>query len=156
MFLQISQKFTGKHLCQSLWHRYFPVNFAKLLRTPFFTEQLWWLLMVWGYLSLPKKIQIFHFPIKKSNVSKQSTRFLNQVSWETSQHTYFWERHLEDLFINRNHRITKIPTIFTNSCNEEKVTYTENIHERYDATFPWLIYIIYICDLNKNHAPWDL
>ena len=46
-------KFTGKHLCQSLffnkvagfrpaillkkklWHRCFPVNFAKLLRTPF-------------------------------------------------------------------------------------------------------------------------
>ena len=44
-------KFTGKHLCQSLflngvarpatilkkglWHRCFPVNFVKLLRTPF-------------------------------------------------------------------------------------------------------------------------
>ena len=44
-------KFTGKHLCQSLffnkvagaanllkkrlWHRCFPMNFAKFLRTPF-------------------------------------------------------------------------------------------------------------------------
>ena len=46
-------KFTGKHLCQSLffnkvagirtatllkkrlWHKYFPVNFAKFLRAPF-------------------------------------------------------------------------------------------------------------------------
>ena len=46
-------KFTGKHLCQrlffnkvagprpvtllkkSLWHRFFPVNFAKFLKTPF-------------------------------------------------------------------------------------------------------------------------
>ena len=36
-------KFTGKYLCQSLcnfikkrlWHRCFPVNFAKFLRTPF-------------------------------------------------------------------------------------------------------------------------
>ena len=34
-------KFTGKHLCQKrdsekrLWHRCFPVNFAKFLRTPF-------------------------------------------------------------------------------------------------------------------------
>ena len=34
--------FTGKHLCQNLflskeglWHRCFPVNFAKFLRTPF-------------------------------------------------------------------------------------------------------------------------
>ena len=51
-------KFTGKHLCQTLfnrllikllkkklWHRFFPVNFAKFLRTPFVTEHLWWLLL---------------------------------------------------------------------------------------------------------------
>ena len=55
-------KFTGKHLCQSvffnkvglrpatllkkrLWHRCFPVNFEKFLRTPFLTEHLWWLLL---------------------------------------------------------------------------------------------------------------
>ena len=45
-------KFTGKHLCQSLffnkvaglllkkrlWHRCFPVNFPKFLRAPFLTE----------------------------------------------------------------------------------------------------------------------
>ena len=52
-------KFTGKHLCQrlffkkvaglrpatllerSLWHKCFPVNFVKFLRTPFFIEHLW-------------------------------------------------------------------------------------------------------------------
>ena len=28
-----------------LWHRCFPVNFAKFLRPPFFTEHLWWLLL---------------------------------------------------------------------------------------------------------------
>ena len=56
-------KFTGKHLCQSLffnkvaglrpatllkkrlWHKCFPVNFVKFLRTPFFIEHLWWLLL---------------------------------------------------------------------------------------------------------------
>ena len=56
-------KFTGKHQCQGLffnkvtglqpatllkmkfWHRRFPVNFAKFLRTPFFTEHLLWLLL---------------------------------------------------------------------------------------------------------------
>ena len=60
-------KFTGKHLCQSLflnkvaglwhalrhatllkkrlWHECFPVNFVKFLRTPFYTEHLWWLLL---------------------------------------------------------------------------------------------------------------
>ena len=56
-------KFTGKHLCQrlffnkvaglrpptvlkkSLWHRCFTANFAKFLRTHFFTEHLRWLLL---------------------------------------------------------------------------------------------------------------
>ena len=56
-------KFTGKHLCQSLyfnkvaglrpatllkqrlWHRCFLVNIAKFLGTPFFTEHFWWLLL---------------------------------------------------------------------------------------------------------------
>ena len=32
-------------LKKRLWHRCFPVNFAKFLRTPFFTEYLWWLLL---------------------------------------------------------------------------------------------------------------
>ena len=57
------EKFTGKHLRQSLffnkiaglrpatllkkrlWHRCFPVNFVKFLRTPLFIEHLWWLLL---------------------------------------------------------------------------------------------------------------
>ena len=48
-------KFTGKHLCQSLfratllrrrlWHRCFSVNFAKFLRTLFLTEHLRWMLL---------------------------------------------------------------------------------------------------------------
>ena len=32
-------------LKKRLWHRCFPVNFAEFLRTPFFTEHLWWLLL---------------------------------------------------------------------------------------------------------------
>ena len=57
------KKFTGKQLCQSLflnkvaslrpatllkkrlWHKCFPVNFAKFLRTLFLTEHLRWLLL---------------------------------------------------------------------------------------------------------------
>ena len=57
-------KFTGKHLCQrlffnkvaglrpaillkkKLWHRCFPVNFSKFLRSPFFIEHLQWLLLI--------------------------------------------------------------------------------------------------------------
>ena len=58
-------KFTGKHLRQSLffnkvaglrpttllkkrlWHRCFPVDFVKFIRTPFLIEHLWWLLLEW-------------------------------------------------------------------------------------------------------------
>ena len=32
-------------LTKRLWHRRFPVNFAKFLRTPFLTEHIWWLLL---------------------------------------------------------------------------------------------------------------
>ena len=57
-------KFTGKCLCQSLyfdkvagllpatllkkrlWHRYFPVKFAKFPRISFLIEHLWWLLLL--------------------------------------------------------------------------------------------------------------
>ena len=58
MFLKISQKFTGKHLYQSLffskvaglrlatllkkrlWHRCFPANFCEIFKNTFFTEPL--------------------------------------------------------------------------------------------------------------------
>ena len=35
-------------LKKRFWHRCFPVNFAKFLRTPFFIEHLWWLLFQVG------------------------------------------------------------------------------------------------------------
>ena len=51
-FLRNFAKFTGKHLCQSLflikkrvWHRCFPVDFAKFLSTPFYIKYLPWLLL---------------------------------------------------------------------------------------------------------------
>ena len=98
-------KFTGKHLCQSLffnkvaglqpfkylrwyglltqlyqkrglWHRCFPVNFAKFLTTPFLTEHLWWLLLP----ILSKRLNTYWgFKNRKSdyvgltNLSKQSS-----------------------------------------------------------------------------------
>ena len=57
--LESFAKSIGKNLCQSLflikacnfikkriWHRSFPVNFAKFLRTPIFIEELWWLVFM--------------------------------------------------------------------------------------------------------------
>ena len=46
-FKKISKNFCLTTLLKKrLWHRCFPVNFAKFLRTPFLTEQLRWLLLV--------------------------------------------------------------------------------------------------------------
>ena len=39
-----------------LWHRCFPVNFAKFLRTPFFTEHLRWLLP--AILQCPRDLEL--------------------------------------------------------------------------------------------------
>ena len=67
-------KFTGKHLCQSLflrpatllkkklYDRCFPVNFAKFLRAPFLPEHLWWLLINKVIHKLTKiKLFLFYF-----------------------------------------------------------------------------------------------
>ena len=59
-------KFTGKHLCQSFsfnkvtgnFIKCFPVNFAKFLRTHFFTEHQWLLLSNHKVLNLMGHFQI--------------------------------------------------------------------------------------------------
>ena len=70
VFLKIFAKFTGKHLCRCLfwnkvtgltsvtlskkrlWHRHFPVNFAKIFKNAFLTEHLWktasWEFLCWS------------------------------------------------------------------------------------------------------------
>ena len=72
-------KFTEVHLRQSLFlnkiagliackfvkkrllHRWFPVNFAKLLKISFFTEHLWWLL-----LYVTSHVVTFNFILNKT------------------------------------------------------------------------------------------
>ena len=50
-------KFTGK-----LWHMCFPVIFAEFLRTPFFIQRLWWLLLnVWNLGSRTTAVVVFSF-----------------------------------------------------------------------------------------------
>ena len=56
LWKKCSQKFPEIHrktpvpestfIKQRLWHRRFPVNFMKFLRTCFFIENLWWVLLV--------------------------------------------------------------------------------------------------------------
>ena len=46
-------KFTGNRLCQSLFFNKVaglrPVSFVKFLRTPFYIEHLWWLLLYFAF-----------------------------------------------------------------------------------------------------------
>ena len=75
-------KFTRKHLCQSLsfnkvaglrcaallkkrvWHKCFPVNFVKFLRTPCFAEHLLWLLLA---ICICQAVFLCQFPLKRKN-----------------------------------------------------------------------------------------
>ena len=70
-------KITGKYMCQILFfnkvlgllhHRYFPVKFEKILRTLFFSEHLWWLL-----LSDVTKYKNEHLQYKNESKMKQNT-----------------------------------------------------------------------------------
>ena len=86
-------KFTGKHLCQSLffnkvaglrpaillkerlWHRCFPVNFAKFLRAPFLTERVRWLLL-YMYITSNNKL---------SDNTRQACHYFISNCYQTSE-----------------------------------------------------------------------
>ena len=54
-------------LKKRLWHRCFPVNFAKFLRILFLTEHLWWLL-VGGITPGTKNGPNLHIPYLIKNI----------------------------------------------------------------------------------------
>ena len=58
-------------LKKRLWQRCFPVNFVKFLRTPFFIEHLWWLLLL-KVNFLFKKFNKLGDPSKKGGLTKIS------------------------------------------------------------------------------------
>ena len=94
VFLKNFAKFNAKCLCQGLffnkvtglrpatllkkrlWHRCIPVNFTKFLKTPFFIEHFWWLLL--GIvdthiieLSLPSSPSLKSFDLDKDSSFKK-------------------------------------------------------------------------------------
>ena len=52
-----------------LWHRCFPVNFAEFLRTRFFIEHLWWLLLCYVIICCPV-CDVINFAINNSFLIK--------------------------------------------------------------------------------------
>ena len=108
-------KFTGKHLCQShffnkvaglrsttllkkkLWHRYFPVIFAKFLRTPFFTEQFWWLLLN-IYLKLIDCVISSNSRKGRELVSSLKNSAKNELEMSVINYTIIWTDFILILF----------------------------------------------------------
>ena len=84
--LQNSQENTHVRVCfflwpaillkKRLWHRYFPRNFAKFLRTPSLTEHLQWLLL---FLIMPKKYCML-----------MNLNFTGNQSWIKSKHFHLF------------------------------------------------------------------
>ena len=68
-------KFIEKQLCRPatllkkrLWHRCFPVNFVKFLRTLFFIEHLRWLLLIISDRGMTIGIQLKKYRLKSHNL----------------------------------------------------------------------------------------
>ena len=89
VFLKISQNSQGNTCIKDsfflrpafllktrLWHRCFPRNFAKFLRTPSPTDHLWWLLL---FLTMPKKYCIW-----------MNSNFTGNQSWNKSKHFHLF------------------------------------------------------------------
>ena len=104
-------KFTEKHLCQRpyfnkvadlrpetllkkrLWHRCFPVNFAKFLRTPFLTEHLWWLLLrAPDFVSLPRLCTIQNTSNSLAKAHLRIRFSQNSSQWLLSNVSYFFKK----------------------------------------------------------------
>ena len=52
VFLKISQNSQENTETRRLWHRFFPVYFAKFLRTPFLQSTSGWLLLLWYHIRI--------------------------------------------------------------------------------------------------------
>ena len=104
-------KFTWKHLCQSLyfnevaglspatllikrlWHRCFPVKFAKFLRTSFLTEHFQWLLLTApNFVSVPRLCTIQNASNSLTKAQLRTPFLQNSSQWLLSNVRYFFKK----------------------------------------------------------------
>ena len=96
-------KFTGKHLCQSLyfnkvaglrlWHSCFSVKFAKFLRTLFLTEHLQWLLLrAPNFVSVPRLCTIQNTSNFLAKAHLKTFFLQNSSQWLLSNVSYFFKK----------------------------------------------------------------
>ena len=65
-------------LKKGLWHRCFPVNFVKFLRTPFLTEHPWWLLL---------DLQLSH-GTKNTWIKKHSSKEVASITYTLEKNVF--------------------------------------------------------------------
>ena len=142
-------KFTGKQLCHShffnkvsffkkrLWHRCFPVNFAKFIRTPFFHRRPSVTASVPGQLFLCKLIPLF-----------LSCRFPYSVGMKWN--TITWNMSKCGVFSVLCFPVFRLNTwIYPVKYGPEKTPYSDSFHGVY-RTKPCHFLIGYA--LNTNHC----
>ena len=89
-FLIVSGLRPSTLLKKRLWHKYFPVTFAKFLRTPFLNEHLWWLLL---------KVCTFCSFLQFSRFELSRTFRRKTTNWNFGLLEYY---ELKDYSINQN------------------------------------------------------
>ena len=84
IFRFIQKQSPRRLLKKRLWHKCFPVNFAKFPRTPFFTEHLWWLLLFIAGKETPVNISWNSsgekFPVKFTKGNKSLFYYLAHIT----------------------------------------------------------------------------
>ena len=111
-------KFTGKHLCQSLffnkvagllkkglWYKCFPVNFVKFLRTSFFMEHLQWLLLLMVSITSGKQIaRIYIVPNISKSLRNQTMKLSEFIEYNMKKMFFF-----EKSYVNYGRKINPRP-----------------------------------------------
>ena len=105
-----------------LWHRCFPVNFAKLLKAPFRTEHLRWLLLC-------VEVKLFSNPYckKYNNPQINFSDFVCHISFPNSGYLMFYIRPIRYSFFHWTLRFfidneSEILQIYRNLHNAEKAS----------------------------------
>ena len=104
---RVSSLISSRHqpatlLKKRFWHRRFPVNFAKFLRTPFLTEHLQWLLLT---LLKPISKKQLAQKEKRGNVGKKECGKSAFAVWKLFLITWKWRSvmHPEDTHASQTH-----------------------------------------------------
>ena len=142
MFLKISQN-SLENTCvrvsffvikKRLWHRCFPVNFAKFLKTPFITKHLWRLLLKTSIFSLFRSIHPEVFYINSAKFKGKHLRqrlFFNKAAGLSLQTLNKWRLCQRDFSMN-------FPKFL--------------IEHFWQSTFEWIMLLPFISNKQKSNS----